>query len=251
MLVADVYAVIDGFAPFAAAEPWDNVGLLVGNGAQEVTGIITALDITVQVIDEAYRNGCNLLVSHHPIIFDAIKKFTAGQPAYEAARRGMSVISAHTSFDVAAGGVNAILAHKLGLCEVVSLAGEGQPMMGCVGKLPEAMTPERFARVIENAVGIIPRYNPMGSVITTVGLCGGSGADLMLEAQPPHAYQAFVTADVKHHEFLEAAGRGITLYDAGHYATEAIAMPVITELLQKAFPSTRVMPATAYCGELL
>ncbi|MEG1942456.1 MAG: Nif3-like dinuclear metal center hexameric protein, partial [Angelakisella sp.] len=223
MRVSEVYNVIDRFAPFSAAESWDNVGLLVGDMAAEVTGIMTALDITVQVIEEAESRGCNLLISHHPIIFDPLKSLMAGTPAYEAARRGMSVISAHTSFDVAAGGVNAVLAERLGLSEVLPLGGEGAPMMGCMGKLPRALSPKELGAAIAKAVGFAPAYNPMGGEIITVGLCGGSGADLFLDTKPPHAYQAFVTADVKHHQFLEAARRGITLYDGGHYATEAIA----------------------------
>ncbi|MEG0753322.1 MAG: Nif3-like dinuclear metal center hexameric protein, partial [Angelakisella sp.] len=136
MKVADIYSRIDGHAPFSTAEDWDNVGLLVGDPQSEVTGIMTALDITLPVIVEAERNGCNLLLSHHPILFSAIKRFTAGEPAYEAARRGMSVISAHTNYDIAQGGVNAILSQRLGLEQVQSLAGEGQPLCGCVGKLP-------------------------------------------------------------------------------------------------------------------
>lgn len=250
MKVAEIYDFIDSIAPFKSAAEWDNPGLLVGDRLQEVSGIVTALDVTVQVLEEAQSLGCNLVVSHHPVIFSPIKNVLAGSIPYEAARRNISVLCAHTNLDIAQGGVNTALAAKLGLGEVKPIS--ALDPFGLVGVLPKAMTPADFAKQLTEALGLSPRYNPLGREIVTVGLCGGAGADVLDiavgEGTPP---DAFVTADVKHHEFLAAAAQGITLYDAGHYATENPVIPAITEMLQKAFPSTRVLRSTVYCGQLL
>ena len=113
--VQEIYNAIDGFAPFKRAEHWDNVGLLVGDSAAEVTGILLSLDMTADTLDEALAHGCNLIVTHHPVIFEPLKALTADSLIYRAARQGVSVICAHTNLDVADYGVNFALADKLGL----------------------------------------------------------------------------------------------------------------------------------------
>lgn len=250
MQVAQIFDFIDTFAPFKSAAEWDNPGLLVGNSLQEVSGIITALDVTVQVLEEAESLGCNLVVSHHPVIFNPIKNVLAGSVPYEAARRNISILCAHTNLDIAPGGVNTALAAKLGLGEIKAISASDP--FGLVGKLPQTMTPSAFAKELTQALGLSPRYNPLGRSIVTVGLCGGAGADLLdIAIGEGDTPDAFVTADVRQHEYLAAAAKGITLYDAGHYATENPVIPAITEMLQRAFPSTRVLQSTVYCGQLL
>lgn len=250
MKVDDVFRLINKIAPFSLAEEWDNVGLLVGNPKAEVTGILVTLDVTPQVLLLAGQNNVNLLVSHHPVIFSALKTFTAGMVPYDAARRGISIIAAHTNYDKAPGGINDILARALGISHIKPIAEGG---VGCAGRVSKTTTPAAFAKVIEQVTGIVPRYNPNGKQITQVGVCGGCGADMMLPGirEGGWGYQAFVTADVKHHEFLEADAMGITLFDAGHYATEVLAMPPLAERLAAAFPMIPVAVADCYKGELI
>lgn len=250
MKVQQIFDSIDAIAPFGSAAEWDNPGLLVGDPQQEVSGIVTALDVTAQVLEEAQNLGCSLVISHHPVIFNPIKNVLAGSVPYEAARRGISVICAHTNLDIAVGGVNTVLAAKLGLSDVKRLSASDP--FGLVGRLPHTMTPADFAVLLADTLGLSPRYNPLGRDIVTVGLCGGAGAELLEIAMGEGtALDAFITADVRQHEYLAAAARGVTLYDGGHYATEAPVIPAITEILQKAFPSTRVFQSTVYCGQLL
>ncbi len=361
MKIKEVVRCGDQLAPLNSALDWDNSGLLVGDPEEEVTGILTALDATLPVVKEAAAKGCNLIVTHHPVIFHAQKRFTAGNIAFEAARRGISILSLHTCYDMADQGVNRALAETLGLenirpllrekmknwkklttyvpkaqaeqlYQALSEAGcgdggdysgvcfftQGQgrfcPMegshpvlgtvgrmekveevrmetafppelesqvvealkqnhpyekpvwdiwtlenfgeeywLGCVGELPEPMTEKAFAQLIQERLHITPRYNPGQRLIRQVGLCGGSGGELMAEAMKAHGwqYQAFVTAEVKHHQFMEAEQLGVTLYDASHYATEVVAIPWLTrQLAAQVGEKVPVAMATAYQGEI-
>lgn len=115
MLLRDVVRVLETIAPTQLAESWDNVGLLVGDPAQEVRTVLLAIDATVPVIDEAAREQAELVLAYHPAIFEGLKRFTAGMPAFEAARRGIAIYSPHTALDVADGGTNDVLADALGM----------------------------------------------------------------------------------------------------------------------------------------
>ena len=120
--VGDVYRAIDAFAPFELAEDWDNAGILAGRADMEVHGILCALDLNPQVIEEARRLGANLIVTHHPILFRGRKTLreddAEGRTLCELVRGGIALIAAHTNFDNAAPGVNDALAGRLGLTDV-------------------------------------------------------------------------------------------------------------------------------------
>jgi dinuclear metal center YbgI/SA1388 family protein len=115
MLLRDVVRVFESLAPLHLAEAWDNVGLLVGDPSQEVRAVLLTIDATQPVIDEAAREGCDVVFAYHPAIFEGLKRFTAGLPAFEAARRGIAIWSPHTALDVAPGGTNDVLADALGM----------------------------------------------------------------------------------------------------------------------------------------
>lgn len=253
MIVQDIYNIIDRFAPFATASSWDNAGMLVGDLYSDVTGVLLALDATPQVIAQAVEKGFNLIVTHHPIIFSPIKSIIAGTNVYKLLTNQLSIICAHTNLDLAEGGVQTVLANALGLenHRVLSLS-DGY---GLVGDLNSPLSPKEFATVIKNALGITPRYNPVGATsISSVGLCSGSAGEMAVQCKRDfgHDYTAFVTGDVKHSHFLEAAAAGITLYDAGHNGTEHLVMPMLCELLQKETDnSVPIEMATVYAGELI
>ena len=230
LTVQQVYDFINERAPFETQLAFDNSGLLVGHPDNEVTGIHFALDVTNHVIDEAIANGANLIVTHHPMMFSAIKRLV--ETGHEARllcrliRAGISLISAHTNLDQAPGGCNDVLAQTIGLTDI-----EGEGFVR-VGALPHPMTAVELAAHIGEKLGDVVRV--MGdptAVITRVGMCSGSGADEWPGAAALGA-EAFLTGEVKHHIALEAADSGIVLLEAGHHATEAPGIFALADALQ-------------------
>ncbi len=230
LTVRQVYDFINERAPFETQVAYDNSGLLVGHPDQEVTGIHFALDVTDKVIDEALENGANLIVTHHPMMFSPIKRLV--ETDYQARllcrliRGGISLISAHTNLDQAAGGINDVLAARIGLTD---MTGEGFVR---VGTLPASMTAAELAQHTSKALGDTVRVmgNPL-AMVEKVGLCSGSGADEWPAAAALGA-QAFLTGEAKHHIALEAAAAGVVLLEAGHHATEEPGIFALADALQ-------------------
>lgn len=230
LTVQQVYDFINERAPFETQLAFDNSGLLVGAPDHEVTGVHFALDVTNRVIDEAVANGANLIVTHHPMMFSPVKRLV--ETEHEARllcrliREDISLISAHTNLDQAAGGCNDVLAQTIGLTDI---QGDGFVR---VGTLPHPMAAAELATHIRRQLGDVVRVmgDPL-AVITKVGMCSGSGADEWPGAAAMGA-QAFLTGEVKHHIALEAADSGIVMLEAGHYATEAPGIFALAKALQ-------------------
>lgn len=252
--VADVTRAVDSIAPFGTQLDWDNSGLLVGDPGRGVTKVLVALDATTAIIDEAESRGAEVVVTHHPVIFGGVKRLLAGDPPYEAAARGIAVISAHTCYDMALGGVNAALADALGLRDRAPLweerpgGAEGR-CLGVVGDLPCPMSREELAAWVEEALGLRSGFvrcppdcliDPGDEAIRRVAVCGGAGADYLKLAREKGC-AAYITGDVRHHEFLAAAGMGLFLMDAGHFTTENIAMPRLATRLGELLPGVEVV----------
>lgn len=230
LTVQQVYDFINERAPFETQVAYDNSGLLVGHPSNEVTGIHFALDVTNNVIDEAIAHGANLIVTHHPMMFSPIKRLV--ETDYQARllcrliREGISLISAHTNLDQAAGGVNDVLAQCIGLTDI---QGEGFVR---VGTLPSPMTAGELAASISAALGDVVRVMGDASAqVEKVGMCSGAGADEWPSAAAMGA-QAFLTGEAKHHIALEAADRGVVLLEAGHHATEEPGIFALAKALQ-------------------
>ena len=230
LTVQQVYDFINERAPFETQVAYDNSGLLVGHPNNEVTGIHFALDVTNNVIDEAIAHGANLIVTHHPMMFSPIKRLV--ETDYQARllcrliREGISLISAHTNLDQAAGGINDVLAQRIGLTDI---QGEGFVR---VGTLPSPMTAGELAASISAALGDVVRVMGDASAqVEMVGMCSGSGADEWPAAAAMGA-QAFLTGEAKHHIALEAADRGVVLLEAGHHATEEPGIFALAKALQ-------------------
>ena len=153
--VKNIYEFLDGWAPFSTAMSFDNAGLLAGNAEEEVQTVLLALDITPDVVREAVSCGAQLIVSHHPVIFDPLKRLTPDSAPWLLARHAIAAICAHTNLDLAPGGVNTCLAARLGLANVRPLSMDppsGLPEALC-GELPAAMEPREFALHVKNALG--------------------------------------------------------------------------------------------------
>ncbi len=239
MNVCDVYNFINEFAPFKTAAGFDNAGFLIGDKSAEVTGITVALDCYAGVIDEAVKNGCNLIVTHHPVIFDPLKKITADSRVYKLIKNGISVISAHTNLDAANGGVNDCLAKKIGLFNVT---GVGETQDGVfeyrIGEI-NAMPADDFAAHLAKVLGVRVKYCGGKGDISKVAICGGSGGSLLCEAAALGA-DALVTADCKHSAFVDADESGTALFDCGHFNTEDVVIEPLGSMLRKKFKDVPV-----------
>ncbi|HBI16330.1 MAG TPA: Nif3-like dinuclear metal center hexameric protein [Desulfobulbaceae bacterium] len=238
--VQDIFNIIDSIAPVHLAEPWDNVGLMVGNWSAQVTAILLGLDPTTPLLDEALTLNANLVITHHPVIFHPLKSIHLDQPDGQfielALKNKMSIISSHTNFDSAPGGTSDILAQLLGLQNIQPLVphecGEPGCGIGRVGDYVDPLSPEDFIERLRTAcappwllgAGTVPRR------ISRVAVCGGSCSELAEQALRAEA-QVLLTAEVKHHIARRAEETGLWLIDAGHFATELPGMHNLARLL--------------------
>ena len=249
--INEVYRQLNAWAPFETQMDFDNAGLLVGRGERPVTRILTALDITREVIGEAARLGCELIVSHHPVIFHPVKSVTDGDPVGEKllllAEVGIGAICAHTNLDAAQGGVNDCLARALGLNAVEQLHQDGVDEQGRpygIGRVGLAhqsgMTAKEYAAYVKERLGAASvRFADGGKPVHRVAVGGGSCGSMFRDALEKGC-DTFVTADVKYDQYLEARALGLTLMDAGHFATEQVVVPPLAQFLKDRFPELEV-----------
>ncbi len=239
---------LDDLAPVGLKMDFDNVGLLIGRSCSEVTRAVTALDLTLRVIVEAKELGAQLIISHHPLFFD-LKHVTDADPTgrrlLALAENHIAAICMHTNLDAAQGGVNECLADALGLQVVRPLDNDENISRLCL--LPEIGFQTFMKLTCEKLGAAGLRYHDAGRPVHRVGICGGSGGQDILSAYE-QGCDTFVTADVKHHQFLEAAELGINLIDAGHFPTEDVVIRPLTEKVAAAFPDVELIKS-AVCSQ--
>lgn len=232
-------------APAELRQSWDNVGLLVGDPSAPVEKVLVALDITRDVVKEAVEGGYSLIVAHHPVMNCAWHPVQTVRPDNEQGwvlttliQNHITAICMHTNLDSAQGGVNDALAEALGLGEIGPLSSDG---LGRVGTLPEEMDLPAFAAFVKERLGASGvRYAACGEKkIRRVAVGGGACGEFAALAAELSC-DAFVTADLKYHDFQNAAPLGLHLLDAGHFPTENVVCPVVQRLLRESFPDLDV-----------
>lgn len=237
--VVDILEFLCSLYPPETACDFDNVGLLVGDKNAEVSSVVVALDCDMSAVECAKANGSNLIITHHPVIFEPLKSVTAGSVVYELIRCGISVISMHTNLDIAKGGVNDCLCDALGLKDVSAfVTDDGLNIRSAVSPVSD---PDKLAEHIKSSLGCNVRYVAGNSPIKNVLVCSGSGGDYLFDALQ-NGFDALITADVKHHLFIEAANNGISLFDAGHYHTEDIVVHPLCDTISQKFSDISVIP---------
>ncbi len=250
MKLKDIYTFLDSIAPFSTQADFDNAGFLVGDREAEFLGGVVALDVTSGAIEYAKEKGANLIVSHHPVIFDPLRDVTASGLVYKLIENGISVISAHTNLDMATGGINDVLCELLNLNNIKGAVPCGNCFEARIGKTDGEFTPHEFGNLLSAAFpGTAIKYVCGKCDIKRVGVCSGSGGSL-LQAMAAEGVNAFVTADVKHNVFLEAAELGISLYDCGHFATEDIIVEPLAETLNQKFGNFSAYHSDIICSAL-
>ncbi len=226
--VKDISEYIDSFAPYSTQCEWDNCGVLIGDKDKEVKKIGFVLDLTDESFNDAVTHGVDLVVTHHPVIFKAQKSFLKGNIAFETASKGIAVLSAHTCFDCAQGGVNDVLCEILGIKNPVGIPSEecSEPMAR-IGETDECSSAD-FAKFVADKLGTVCRVVDSGKTVRKVAVCGGSGGDFLADVAKMGA-DAYVTGDMSHHEFLLASDLGITTVAAGHFETENSSIVVLKD----------------------
>ncbi len=225
MRVADIVSAIDRLAPFGLAEGWDNVGLLVGSEAAPVTRVLVALDARLAVIEEAVARGCDMVVTHHPLVFPSISRVTVagavGRTIMAAVKADVAVVAAHTNLDAAPDGLNDHLATAIGLDQWRPLQPHPELPETGLGRVGE-MTPVTVAAVasrVAGALGLtaVQFTGDPGRPVRVAACCTGSGAGLMDVARAAGA-DVFVTGDLKYHDADRADE--LALVAAPHAITE-------------------------------
>lgn len=278
LTVRDIEEKLNQLAPKAAACDWDNPGLLVGRHDKEVSKIYVALDASMDVVSEAIESGCDLIVTHHPIIFRGIKSINddsaLGLKLIDLIQNDVAVFSMHTNYDSCPGGMADIV------CEIMNLkkAGIMEPTgyipkngengtpegirshtpepdtdtngeivdinkygIGFIARLPRIMTCDELAQLVKEKFHLpFITFYDAEIPIKTIACCPGSGRSELKEVMSLHV-DAFITGDMGHHEALDLKEEGISLIDAGHYGLEHVFVDHIGNFLKETFEEVTII----------
>ena len=250
---------LERFAPLPLQESWDNAGLQVGLTETEVSGALLCLDVNERIVDEAIAKGCNLIVSHHPLLFRGLKTISDLTDVQRTVRKailnGIAVISMHTNMDNAKGGVNFRIAQKLGLQNVVFFAPKSVDGMeagsGVIGELPEPQAADDFVLMVKKAFGVeCAMCNELlRRPIQKVAICGGAGDFLLDEALKAGA-DAFITGEMHYHQYF-GYEQQIQICVIGHYQSEQYTAEVFQEIIQKECPGVKTCIAETCTNPIL
>ena len=259
MIIKQVLDALEQFAPLPLQESWDNAGLQIGLTEAEVSGALLCLDVTPEIVDEAVARGCNLVVSHHPLLFHGLKQIADADEVQRVVRRAIKedicIVSMHTNMDNARGGVNWKMAEKLGLHGVDFLAAKtvdgiccGSGVMGSLGQPAEARdfiesVKSTFAVECAQVNGLLQR--PVGKV----ALCGGAGDFLLGEAIKAGA-DAFITGEMHYHVFF-GHEQEIQICVIGHYQSEQYTAEVFRDIVERSCQGVRCCIAETNTNPIL
>lgn len=232
-------------APAGCACDWDNPGLLAGRGEKEIRKVLVALDATDEVVEQAVREQADLVLTHHPLIFKAMKKINdsdfIGRRLLTLIRQDICCFAMHTNFDAAPGCMADLAVRQLGMVPEapLELTGEvrGIPAgIGKVGTLPEPMDVETLASLVRERFGL-PFVTVYGTrevqeKVSRIAISPGAGGSMIRPALESRA-QVLITGDIGHHDGIDAAARHMAVIDAGHYGIEHIFIPFMKEFLEQ------------------
>jgi len=268
--IHEIVSAFEAVAPLALQESYDNSGLIVGDRDAEVTRALLCLDCTEAVVDEAIGKGCDLIIAHHPIVFGGLKRFTGGdyvqRTVIKAIQNNIAIYACHTNLDnVLLGGVNERIAQQLGFdvervlrpiaADFGSFASSGGVVdsevfrtagAGVLCNLQKPMNVLDFLQHVKERMGAeVVKYTKCDiEVVGKVAICGGAGSFLIGDALRAGA-DAFITSDVKYHEFFDAQGK-MLLCDIGHYESEKYTIDLFSNILSAKFPKF----ATIFAGTI-
>ena len=221
--------VMNTLAPPETALDFDNCGLLIGTEKNDIKRVLVALDCTCAVAEEAAELSCDLMLTHHPLIFSGLKRILPDDPVsaavYKLIRFGIGLFAAHTNLDAAEGGVNTELCAVLGIENAITVPPEN---IMRVGDLREAMELDEFARLVEERLGTVAHISGENHIVRRVAVMGGSGGGDCAYAKANGA-DCYVTGECKYSQAIGAGVMGLAVITAGHYETEN---PVLRPLIE-------------------
>jgi len=268
--IHEIVSAFEAVAPLALQESYDNSGLIVGEMGAQVSKALLCLDSTEAVVDEAIAKGCDLIIAHHPIVFGGLKQFTGGdyvqRALIKAIRNNIAIYACHTNLDnVLRGGVNERIAQQLGFeaervlrpvaADFGSVVGFGRlddsdvfrtAGAGVLCNLHKPVNVLDFLQHVKAKMGVeVVKYTKCDvEMVSKVAICGGAGSFLIGDALRAGA-DAFITSDVKYHEFFDAEGK-MLLCDIGHYESEKYTIDLFSNILSAKFPKF----ATIFAGTI-
>ena len=259
MKIKEVLSALERFAPLPLQESWDNAGLQVGLTETEVSGALLCLDVNEAIVDEAIRRGCNLIVSHHPLLFRGLKTISdltdVQRTVLKAIENHIAVISMHTNMDNARGGVNFRIAEKLGLRNVqffVSKTVDGMEAgSGVTGELEKPLVACDFVLAVKKAFDVeCAMCNELlRRPISKVAICGGAGDFLLDEALAAGA-DAFITGEMHYHQYFGYEQR-IQICVIGHYQSEQFTSEIFRDIIERDCPGVRTCIAETCTNPIL
>ncbi len=254
MTIREFYAALEGRFPRTLSWDWDNDGISCAPDLDaSVTGILIALDPTEDAVEAAIEAGCNVLLTHHPMLFRGLKTVdghdTGSRKVIRMIQHGITAMAFHTRLDAADGGVNDALAARLGLCDAEPFGDNANPAgkpIGRVGNLPREMSADEFIETVKTALGLPALiFAGCGKSVRRVAVVGGAGDDEIAAAVAAGA-DTFVTGELRYHQLCDAPYGDLNLIMAGHFHTEAPVLDRLATLCGEIIPeiSVRVLRAT-------
>jgi dinuclear metal center YbgI/SA1388 family protein len=246
--IKEVLSALEGFAPLPLQEDWDNAGLQIGLTETEVSGALLCLDVNEAIVDEAIRKGCNLIVSHHPLLFRGLKQISGANYVERTVMRALehhiAVISMHTNMDNAQGGVNFKIAEKLGLQHV--RFGDAQATdhgSWIIGELSEPEAADDFVIEVKKAFDVeCAMCNQLlRRPIRTVAICGGAG-DFLLDEAIAAGADAFITGEMHYHVYF-GHEQEIQICVIGHYQSEQFTSEIFQQIIHAQCPDVKTFIA--------
>lgn len=251
MKCKEIMDCLEEVSPKSFAEDWDNVGLICGREEKEVKKIYLAVDATKEMIDAAIEAGADMILTHHPLIFQAVKKIQGnhfiGERILTLAEHQICYYAMHTNFDVM--GMADAVADELDLQgrQVLSVTYEDDISMegiGRIGTLPTSMTLQECAQYVKKTCCVehVKVFGDPEEVIIMAAVCPGSGKGYIDEAIRAGA-DVYITGDVDHHAGIDAIAQGLSIIDAGHYGLEKVFVPYMAEYLHRKLPEIELILA--------
>jgi dinuclear metal center YbgI/SA1388 family protein len=248
MKISDITRHLEAFAPLAYQEEYDNSGLIAGDITGDCSGVLVSLDCTEEIILEAAERKCNLVVSHHPLIFKPVRRLTpetgTGRALISAIRENITVYAIHTNLDNILSGVNSSIADKIGLINreiLLPMAENNQAGSGLIGDLKIPIPESGLLEILKEKFMVpVIRHSPLtGKSVSRIGVCGGAGSFLIPRALQEGA-DFFISGDIKYHEFFGGEKR-MVIADIGHFESEQFTTGLISDVILRKFPNFAVL----------